>query len=200
MPFGGYAQFWIRGQILELFKPKGDALGFGRAVSLNVPANSEDSGDRELKEKLNSLIDEQAQAANIDVSDLNERERRVFVARIEGETLDTLGGELGVSRERVRQIGARATEKVRTTKGNVARTCIRDLLGRRGYQKPSRRLLPDRQVSYPGQTYSQEEIAVFTAECPDTITQRSTESESTQRWWSDQRIRWAERSAGGGRS
>jgi RNA polymerase sigma-32 factor len=47
---------------------------------------------------------------------LNERERRIFAARRLAEeplTLEELAGELGVSRERVRQIEARAFEKVR---------------------------------------------------------------------------------------
>jgi RNA polymerase sigma-32 factor len=47
---------------------------------------------------------------------LNERERRIFAARRLAEepiTLEELAGALGVSRERVRQIEARAFEKVR---------------------------------------------------------------------------------------
>ncbi|MBV9127916.1 MAG: RNA polymerase sigma factor RpoH [Verrucomicrobia bacterium] len=50
------------------------------------------------------------------VSVLNPRERRIFAARRLAEqplTLDELADELGVSRERVRQLEARAFEKVR---------------------------------------------------------------------------------------
>lgn len=53
---------------------------------------------------------------------LNEREMRIIKARRlseEGETLDSLGARLGISKERVRQIESRAIEKLRIalTKG-----------------------------------------------------------------------------------
>ena len=52
------------------------------------------------------------------MDDLNDRERDVFTRRrlaSDPETLEDLGHEYGVSRERVRQIEARAFEKVRKT-------------------------------------------------------------------------------------
>jgi len=54
---------------------------------------------------------------------LNERERRIFVARRlleEPLTLEDLSAELGVSRERVRQIEVRAFEKVQEDVKNMA--------------------------------------------------------------------------------
>jgi RNA polymerase sigma factor (sigma-70 family) len=134
--FGGYAQHWIKGQILELFKPKADAIGFGRAESLNAPANTED--DEEGTTQLDFVIDESLPGATLDVGEMSERERCVFRARLDGETLDDIAKGIGISRERVRQINERATHKIGSTPGNVARACIRDLWNRRGYRRTAR--------------------------------------------------------------
>jgi RNA polymerase sigma factor (sigma-70 family) len=134
--FGSYAQYWIKGQILELFKPKADAIGLGRAVSLNAPVNNKEDDDGATK--LDLLPDEIPYCATIDVSKLSERERYAFRARLDGETLDNIANDIGISRERVRQINERAILKAGSTSGNVARACIRDLLDRRGYRKPAR--------------------------------------------------------------
>ena len=165
--FGGYAQYWIKGQILELFKPKADAIGIGRATSLNNPAWADE--DQDGNTKLDLIPDESAPIATVDVGSLDERERAIFGARIEGKTLEEIGNGLGVSRERVRQINERVVEQVRTKKGNIARACIRDLISRRGYKRPSHRLLPHRSVKYPCRTYSAEEIAAFVASRPDLV-------------------------------
>ena len=46
------------------------------------------------------------------------------VLRVEGEaTLDTIANELGVSRERVRQLEAQALDKARTGTGTVRADC-----------------------------------------------------------------------------
>ena len=135
IPFGGYAQFWIKGEILELFKPDGDALGHGRATSLNGPIFTAEDDDGNTK--LDLVIDESSPVATVDVSDLNERVRLIFEARLGGETLDNLGRDIGISRERVRQINEGAVQKVRSKEENVKLTCIRDLLDRQGYRKPS---------------------------------------------------------------
>ena len=161
--FGGYAQHWIRGQILELFKPKGGAPG--RAVSLDAPAFRKEDADGNTK--LDLIIDTSAPIATVDLGPLDERERAIFGARIEGKKLREIGSELGISGERVRQINEQVSEKVRTKKGNIARTCIRDLINRPGYRKPSRQLLPHRSVKYPGRTYSPDELAAFLASRPD---------------------------------
>ena len=161
--FGGYAKHWIRGQILELFKLKDGAPG--RAVSLDAP--NFNKADKHGNTKLDYIIDDSPPQATIDVSNLSDRERQIFGARIEGKTLDEIGKGLGISRERVRQVHGEAVKKVRTKKGNVARACIRDLISRRGYKRPSRRLLPYRSVKYPSRTHSPEEIAAFVASRPD---------------------------------
>ena len=161
--FGGYAKFWIKGQILELFKPKGGAAG--RAISLDAPAFTREDEDGNTKPDL--VTDDSAPIATVDLGSLNERERAIFGARIEGKILREIGDDLGVSRERVRQINERVVEKVRTRKGNVARACIRDLISRRGYKRPSHRLLPFRSVKYPRRAYTAAELEAFVASCPD---------------------------------
>ena len=161
--FGGYAQYWIRGQILDLFKQKGGAPG--RTVSLDAPAFTTQDGDGNTK--LDLVTDDSPPIATLDVGSLDERERAIFGARAERKLLREIGDDLAVSRERVRQIHEGTVEKVRTKKGNVARACIRDLINRRGYKRPSHRLLPHRSVKYPGRTYSPEEVAAFVASRPD---------------------------------
>jgi RNA polymerase sigma-32 factor len=52
------------------------------------------------------------------MSTLSERELHIVKARQlqdNAKTLETLGGELGISKERVRQIESRALEKLRRT-------------------------------------------------------------------------------------
>lgn len=49
-----------------------------------------------------------------DSSDLNDVQRRIFLARVMfGETLEKLAGQLGVTRETIRQIEVRAIRKLR---------------------------------------------------------------------------------------
>ena len=161
--FGGYAKHWIKGQILDLFKLKGGAPG--RAVSLDAPAFTNQDGDGNTK--LDLLTDNNPPIATVDLGSLDERERAIFGARVEGKTLREIGNDLSISGERVRQINEQVSKKVRTKKGNIARACIRDLINRPGYHKPSRQLLPYRSVKYPGRTYSPEEVAAFVTSRPD---------------------------------
>src|SRR5712675_665120 len=100
----------------------------GGDVSLNFQA-SEDGASTALQDRLvddtppqEQILVESQEAANgrkaLDeaLKLLNERERRIFVARRlaeEPSKLDELANKFGVSRERVRQIEARAFEKVR---------------------------------------------------------------------------------------
>ena len=100
----------------------------GGDASLNAPTRQ----DGDAKEWQDWLVDEtpsaeralmeseeleaRRKALNEALTVLNPRERRIFAARRLSEeplTLDDLAGELGVSRERVRQIETRAFEKVR---------------------------------------------------------------------------------------
>jgi len=161
--FGGYAKHWIRGQIQELFKPKGGAPG--RAVSLDAPTFTKE--DDEGNTKLDLVTDASTPIVTVDLSSLDERERAIFGARIHGKKLREIGSEHGLSGERARQINEQVGRKVRTTKGNVARQCIRDLISRRGYKAPSRQLLPFRSVKYPCRTYTAEEVEGFIASRPD---------------------------------
>jgi DNA-directed RNA polymerase specialized sigma subunit len=142
-PFPAYARPCIKGGITALFKKK-------KFDKLTTPSETVDH-------------QEPAPAAppSVDLKSLDERERLIVEARCGGETLKEVGKELGVSAERVRQIETRATEKIRQTKGNIARACIRDLVSRRGYRKPSRQLLPPRSVTYPCRSFSKAEIEAY---------------------------------------
>jgi RNA polymerase sigma-32 factor len=100
----------------------------GGDASLNAPTR-EDSGAGEWQDWLldetpsaeralmeSEEFEARRKALGEAVSVLNPRERRIFAARRLAEeplTLDQLADELGVSRERVRQIETRAYEKVR---------------------------------------------------------------------------------------
>jgi RNA polymerase sigma-32 factor len=99
----------------------------GGDASLNAPLHQEgDAGEwqdwlvddtpsqeRALAER--EELDNRRQALGEALTVLNDRERRIFAARRLAEepiTLEQLAGEFGVSRERVRQIEARAFERV----------------------------------------------------------------------------------------
>jgi RNA polymerase sigma factor (sigma-70 family) len=169
--FGAYAELWIKGELTRLFKPGGDALGFGRAKSLNAPVFNDDDGEAD-PQAIDLVIDERAPTVSLDVSNLTERERRVFLGHSEGETLGELGSELGLTPERIRQVYVRAAERVSATRANVALTCIRDL--HKGYEanpKSERRkpnLHYQRRPS-AGHTYTQEEKEEFIATRPDLL-------------------------------
>src|SRR5262249_52847509 len=82
-PFGPYAKLWCKGEILALFKPGKDALG--RSSSLNIPAFKDDSDGESFLDRY--VTDETTPGLNPDVSDLSEKERRVILGRVIGETL-----------------------------------------------------------------------------------------------------------------
>ena len=161
--FGPYAKHWIRGEITGLFKPARDALTKA-PTSLD---SSPEFGDGEMLSLHERIADDGEPTKVVDLSATTEVESRVLIGRSQGENLQEIGNELGVSAERVRQLEKRATKKVATTPGNVARACIRDLLNRRGYQKPTRQLLPFKKQTYVGRTYSREEIDALVASRPD---------------------------------
>ncbi len=102
-----------------------------RDVSLNAPRRNDEEDGGELME---TLVDEtpspEAQAANRQeaayrrgllrqaLAELPERERKILAERQlseEPKTLEELGNHFGVSRERVRQLEARALDKLRKT-------------------------------------------------------------------------------------
>ena len=187
--FGPYAKHWIKGELTRLFKPTADAMAFGRSEFLNVPAlGDEQAGDLQA--------DETAPAVAPDLSELTEREQTVLVGRSRGETLTGLGGELGVSQERVRQIQAKATQKARRNKGNVALACIRDLVKRKGYRKGRREVLPFKPRSNAGHTYTSDDVEDLVASRPNLLQTTTTDDERSQQWWMDQRLKWAELAAG----
>jgi RNA polymerase sigma factor (sigma-70 family) len=188
--FGPYAKLWIKGELTRFFKPTRDAMAFGRSELPSVPAIGDDQAD-----------DETVPAVTPDLSQLTEREKTILVGRSRGKTLSDLGSELGVSQERIRQIQAKATEKALTEdeklteKGKLK--LIRALLRRRGYRKPSRPLLPYSPRTYACHTYTQAETEALVESRPEILRITTTEDEKTQRWWMDQRLRWAEREMGG---
>jgi RNA polymerase sigma-32 factor len=101
----------------------------GPDTSLSAPVSDEESGsaarmdflvdDRPLQDEVvEGLIDDRRRHdwlyGALDV--LNDRERRIITQRRlseDGATLESLGNELGISKERVRQIENRALEKLR---------------------------------------------------------------------------------------
>jgi RNA polymerase sigma-32 factor len=116
----------------------------GGDVSLNFQA-SDDGASTSLQDRLvddapcqEQIVAESQEAANgrkalaEALNLLNERERRIFVARHltdEPSKLDELADRFGVSRERVRQIEARAFEKVRkSVKHQVAASTTADIV------------------------------------------------------------------------
>ncbi len=107
----------------------------GGDVSLNAPIREEgtsgewqdwlvdDSASQELRLAESEELDNRRQALLHALGVLNERERRIFEARRLADdpiTLEELADEFGVSRERVRQIEARAFEKVQ----KAVRNCV----------------------------------------------------------------------------
>src|ERR1700716_531810 len=84
----------------------------------------DDASDQESRLAESEEADNRRQALGEALSVLNERERRIFEARRLGgrsHTLEDLAAELGVSRERVRQIEVRTCEKVqKAVKNRVA--------------------------------------------------------------------------------
>ena len=103
----------------------------GPDTSLSAPVAEDDTGsasrmdflvdDRPLQDELvEDSIDSERQAGWLldAMRVLNEREVHIIRSRRlseEGATLESLGQELGISKERVRQIENRALEKLRTT-------------------------------------------------------------------------------------
>jgi RNA polymerase sigma-32 factor len=100
----------------------------GYDASLNAPAGAEDSGtqaqdlladdrpgqERELADR--EERERRMQFLKLGLGKLNDRERRILVARRlaeEPETLEVLGQEFAISKERVRQIEVAAFEKIR---------------------------------------------------------------------------------------
>src|SRR5262249_24870624 len=108
----------------------------GVAVALNAPIREDgDSGewqdglvdevsDQEARLVEDEKTDNRRKALGEALSVLNDRERRIFEARRLADdpiTLEDLTAEFGVSRERVRQIGVCAFEKVqKSVKKRVA--------------------------------------------------------------------------------
>jgi RNA polymerase sigma factor (sigma-70 family) len=145
--FGAYARHWVKGEITALFKKKKyDPLANASPI--------EDWNEQNKEE-----CDDGVHTLRPDLSKLAPKERTVVEARTYGQSLQSVGNELGLSAERVRQIETRAVKKLR--KGNIALACIRDLTRRRGYQKPARKLLPFRSVTYPCRSYTKAEVEAY---------------------------------------
>jgi RNA polymerase sigma-32 factor len=102
----------------------------GGDVSLNAPIREDgdsgewqdwlvdDSSDQEERLAESEQSGNRRNALGEALSVLNDRERRIFEARLLADdpiTLEDLAAEFGVSRERVRQIEARAFDKVQRT-------------------------------------------------------------------------------------
>ena len=106
-----------------------DARMSGPDVSLNLPIASDDDASTERQDFLVSeaplpdanvakLIDDERRSVWLKsaLRVLNEREMKIVSQRRlsdEGATLEELGGQLGISKERVRQLESRALEKIK---------------------------------------------------------------------------------------
>jgi RNA polymerase sigma factor (sigma-70 family) len=62
------------------------------------------------------------------LADLRERERQVMERRLQGETLDAIAGDFGLTRERIRQIGRAAAAQIRCRLRAAGITSAEDLL------------------------------------------------------------------------
>ncbi len=107
-----------------------DARLGGPDISLNSPVASDDEASAEQQDFLRceaplpdvtvaKLIDGERRSASLKsaLEVLNERELKIVNQRRlsdEGATLEQLGGELGISKERVRQLESRALEKIKS--------------------------------------------------------------------------------------
>ncbi len=108
-----------------------DARLSGPDTSLNAPVGADDSSTAERMDFLVSEepLPDELTAGTIDqerrhiwlekaLTDLSERELRIIRQRRlteEGATLESLGQELGISKERVRQIETKALQKLKTS-------------------------------------------------------------------------------------
>lgn len=85
-----------------------------------------------------STLNEDAVAVRLAIEHLPERLRKIVHARMAGFTLAEIGVEMGVSRERVRQLELRAARLLRGLLATGGRACGRDaVIGWRGDQLPT---------------------------------------------------------------
>jgi RNA polymerase sigma factor (sigma-70 family) len=158
IPFWGFAQHRTEGAIKDLFRPSKYAPDYQRKDSLNAPAVNGKTNEETETERGDLVIDESEPTLAFDLSELTPKERTVVEARLDDQTLRSVGNGLGLSAERVRQIGVAAHTKLRQRENNdpvkVApgdrdarqfcnefKSCrgnFSKLRSRRGYQKPSR--------------------------------------------------------------
>jgi RNA polymerase primary sigma factor len=114
--FSTYATWAIRNHFLRAFREKNrrqPRLLFGHDEVLVVEA---DPGRNDLERS--ELQERRQEAFARLLARLDDRERRIIVGRFgigggPAQTLNQLGKELGISRERIRQIEARARDKLR---------------------------------------------------------------------------------------
>lgn len=83
------------------------------ATSLSAPADDDHDGPIEI-----GVVDDSPGFAQMDaaklLSFLNEKYREILRRRMEGETLKDIGLDLGVSRERIRQVESHAIQEIRS--------------------------------------------------------------------------------------
>jgi RNA polymerase sigma factor (sigma-70 family) len=80
------------------------------ALPLDAPISGTDTTFKDILVEPNSLDIEPAQPT---LDCLNDRERYIIAARLDGRTRSVIGAELGISDERVRQLEARAVAKLK---------------------------------------------------------------------------------------
>jgi len=112
IPFWGFAQHRTEGAVKDLFRPGKYGPDYPRKESLNAPIVDGD-GEETGEERVDLLSDDSGPALSLDLSELTPKERTIIEARNSGESLQSVGYELGLSAERIRQIEAQAQIKLR---------------------------------------------------------------------------------------
>ncbi len=116
--FKTYAYYWIRAYVLDfLSSPETTAFYNHHTLYLDDSAYH-DSNSRTLHEKIPDPSPENTEYLDfknlLEKSNLTPREKEVMLKRYSGLTLERIGEDLGITRERVRQIYNRAIRKTRS--------------------------------------------------------------------------------------
>ena len=73
-------------------------------------------------EEIQNKVKKMAEGKLLEVITFTPRESHILHSRNEGETLKTVGKDIGVTRERIRQIEANAWEKLRINSKKLTKT------------------------------------------------------------------------------
>jgi len=117
--FGTYVGWWIRSKLSGFMRRRRLRLKIDGATSFDDPDGPPEPADpASALRPLDILIADEAAESDADLlqsalAGLSPRERTVLLRRAGGETLREIGTDLGVSKERVRQIETAALARAR---------------------------------------------------------------------------------------